>query len=57
MRVQDVHGKWYEVDDAVLAEFELKADRPAETPPATPETAPGKPAADSTPARENADSS
>jgi len=57
MRVQDVHGKWYEVEDAILAQFELKVDSPAETPPASPEARPGAPTADSTPSQENADPS
>jgi len=57
MRVQDVHGKWYEVEDAILAQFELKVESPAETPPASPEARPGAPTADSTPSQENADPS
>ena len=38
MRVQDINGHWYEVDDALLAKCEVKLDResaPAESPSAT----------------------
>jgi hypothetical protein len=38
MRVQDINGHWYEVDDALLAKCEVKLDResaPAESPAAT----------------------
>jgi hypothetical protein len=27
MRVQDINGHWYEVDDALLAKCEVKVDR------------------------------
>ncbi|MBV9491039.1 MAG: hypothetical protein JO069_15155 [Verrucomicrobia bacterium] len=31
MRVQDINGRWYEVDDALLVNCEVKAERePAE---------------------------
>lgn len=37
MRVQDIVGNWYEIDDAILANCEVKMDQepsPAEKPPA-----------------------
>lgn len=66
MRVQDIHGHWYEVDDALLAKCEVKVDResgPGESPAATtsagarPEIRSGAPAPGSTPVQGDADSS
>ena len=55
MRVQDIHGHWYEIDDALLAGREVKVERETETAKSPAETGPDgarprTPAAGPTPA-------